>query len=193
MAKRGAHQLQIMCALGVLLGLTAAPSAQAVPKSKLRAGKAAPRFRLRTLDGTMVRLDELAYPGREKSYAKKRPVLLDFFRTDCAPCRKSMPELVEMHKAHKGLEVVLIALLEKKDGRAKLERYLAKNQLPFTVAVDGNAYVAERYLGNPVTLPATFLIDHNGTLKKVKYGAGKLKKTFDKVTKAALAAHKGGR
>ena len=70
------------------------PSADAVKE-----GQPAPAFKLRALDGAMVRLDERAYPGKEKSYATKRPVLVDFFRTDCGPCRASMPDLVALHAA----------------------------------------------------------------------------------------------
>jgi hypothetical protein len=40
------------------------------------------------------------------------------------------------------------------------------------VIVDDNEHVSKKYLGNPVTLPATFLLDENGVLRKAKYGAG---------------------
>ena len=188
MAEHGAQQLQVVAlTLAALVAFPVSVSASA----KLKSGDKAPKFRLRTLDGTMVRLDELAYTGREKRYAKKRPVLLDFFRTDCAPCRKSMPDLVKLHKefSKRGLEVVLVALLEREEGREKLERYLKSQRLPFTVVVDSTEYVAERYLGNPVTLPATFLLDRNGKLKKVKYGAGNLRAEFESPMKEALKAH----
>lgn len=158
----------IFAALVASMVLTGAPS-----KGPLKPGDAAPAFRLRATDGAMVRLDELAYPGKEKSYAKKKPLFLDFFRTDCQPCLKAMPELVGLHKKYSGdgLEVILIALLEEGDGRAKLEKYVADNKLPFRIVVDDNEHFAKKYLGDPVTLPATFLIDENGTLKKAKYGA----------------------
>lgn len=144
------------------------------PGKLLELGKPVPAFKLRALDGAMVRLDEIAYPGKEKRWAKKRPLLLDFFRTDCGPCRTAMPDLVAFYKAHKdeGLEVVLVALIEPEDGRGKLERYLAEQRLPFTVVVDETEHFAKKYLGKTVQLPATFLIDRDGKLVKSKYGAG---------------------
>lgn len=156
-------------ALVASLLLGAAP----VGKGPLKPGDKAPEFRLRAIDGAMVRLDELAYPGKEKNYAKKKPLFLDFFRTDCVPCKNAMPELVGLHQKYgaQGLEVVLIALLEEDSGKAKLEKYVADNKLPFRIVVDENEHFAKKYLGDPVTLPATFLIDENGTLIKAKYGA----------------------
>ena len=136
-------------------------------------GEKAPSFRLRTLDGAMFRLDEHAYPGREKSYAKKRPVLLEFFRTDCAPCLRAMPDLVRMARTQETprLEIVVIALLEEEEGEVKLRKYLKQAQLPFTVLVDATEYVAKKYLGNPITLPASFLISPDGVLLKKANGA----------------------
>src|SRR5687768_14912552 len=150
-----------------------AATAAGPKKEPLKAGGAAPVFRLRALDGAMVRLDEIAYPGKEKSYAKKRPILLDFFRTDCKPCINAMPELVGLHKkyAAEGVEVLLVALLETEDGRKKLEKYLGEQKLPFKIVVDEAEHFAKLYLGDPVTLPATFLCDGPGTVAKAKYGA----------------------
>lgn len=145
----------------------------AQPHTPLAEGSSAPAFKLRALDGTMVRLDELAYKGREKSWAKKRPVLIDFFRTDCGPCRQTMPELVQLSKDYKdrGLEVVLIALLEPEDGKAKLQRYLAEQKLPFTVVLDETEHFSKKYLGKQIVLPATFLLDREGVIRGVKHGA----------------------
>ena len=154
----------------VAAALLAAPSTFAAPPE---IGKRAPVFRLRMLDGTKVNLDDLAYPGREKRYSKKRTVLLDFFRTDCSPCRAAMPDLLKLHGTYgkRGLDVVLVALLEPEQGRPKLEKYLAGHPVPFTVLVDPTEYFAKKYLGESGALPATFLIDKDGALVKAKKGA----------------------
>lgn len=155
--------------------------ADAKKKPKLEMGDPAPSFRLRALDGAMVKLRDLAYPGDERSYAKKRPVLLDFFRTDCRPCLEAMPELVQVHEKYKdkGLQVILVAILEEADGRKKLQQYLARSALPFTVVVDPNDHFAKKYLGDTVSLPATFLISRHGKLMAAKYDAkGSLQEHF---------------
>ncbi len=139
----------------------------------LKTGELAPSFRLRTPKGALVRLDEIAYPGPEKSYAKKRPVLLDFFRTDCSPCRISVPELVQLHNEFgpQGLQVVMVALLEQEAGRKKLDAFLEQKKLPLTIVIDENEHFTRKFLGNTVPLPTTFLIDANGTVQKIKLGA----------------------
>lgn len=176
-------------ALATMLPLSAFA---APPKGPLlKPGEPAPAFRLRALDGAMVKLEDLAYPGPEKSYAKKHPILVDFFRTDCEPCMKAMPELVAVHQKFNpfGLEVVLVALLEDQDGRKKLESYLATQKLPFKVVVDQSNHFAKKYIGETVSLPATFLIERNGVLKQAKYDAkGSLAEYFAKEIEAALAA-----
>ena len=187
---------QILLATACTLAL--ASPAEAGPKpatsGTLKPGDAAPSFKLRALDGAMVRLDELAYTGKEKKWAKKRPVFLDFFRTDCEPCMKAMPDLIKIHEKYssRGLQVVLVALLEENDGRKKLESYLAKNKLPFTVVVDNTGHHAKMYLGELVTLPASFLINRDGVLQKVKYGAtGTYDEHFGAELDKVLTEHAG--
>lgn len=154
-----------------------APGSDALPA----VGEAAPVFRLRDLSGAMVRLDEMAYPGKEKSWAKKRPLLLDFFRTDCRPCRAALPELVSLHERYSaaGLEVLIIALLEAEDGRAKLEAFLKEAKLPFKVAIDESEHFATRYLGKEAALPATFLLDREGKIVVLRRKGGPMAEVFE--------------
>ncbi|MEQ9501574.1 MAG: TlpA disulfide reductase family protein [Deltaproteobacteria bacterium] len=180
----------------LLAGLMAASTATARPKKKSKTpkpGDAAPAFQLRALDRAMVRLSDLAYEGRERSYAPKRPVLLDFFRTDCEPCLAAMPELVKTHEKYqaRGLYVLLVALVEEGDDDAKkLQRYLDEKKLPFTVVVDRADYVSQKYLGKVVALPATFLIDREGKVVKSKHDAkGSLVEYFSAEIETTLAAH----
>ncbi len=167
----------------------AAPANAAAGAGAVAEGQPAPMFKLRALDGTLVRLDERAYPGKEKSYAKKRPVLVDFFRTDCGPCRTAMPELVKLHAAWsaQGLDVYLIALLEAEQGRAKLDAYLAEAKLPFPVLLDETEHFTKKYLGSTVSLPATYLISPEGVVLKTKHGAkGTLEAHFEPAIRAAV-------
>ncbi len=170
-----------------------ARAASARPGGKqLTVGKPAPNFRIRALDGAMVRLDERAYAGREKGYAPKHPVLLDFFRTDCEPCIRALPQLVTLHESHhrQGLEVIMVALLEEDAGDRKLAQFLARHELPFVVVKDIHGHVAEKYMGKVVSLPATFLIDRTGILRKTKFsGRGNLETHLGTELSAVLTEH----
>lgn len=178
----------------LLLTLTAGfmfPAATVAAPKLPAVGQPAPNFKLRAMDGAVYRLTDFAFTKKAWGRKTKQPVLLDFFRTDCDPCLKSMPELVELHNtyASRGLKVIVVALLEEEDGRKKLETYLAGKNFPFLLVVDPTDFVAQRYLGKTVSLPATFLIDKNGTLLQTKHDAkGSLLKYFkDTLTKVTTA------
>lgn len=165
----------------MMMLLCAALAIAAPPVPAAVEGQPAPKFQLREADLKLHRLEDLAYAGNESPRKKKRPVFVDFFRTDCGPCRATLPELVKLHEkwATRGVDVYLIALLEPEDGRAKLDRYLATQKLPFPVLIDDSDFYAKKYLGSTVALPATFLIDRDGKIAKVKHGAkGTLEEHF---------------
>jgi thiol-disulfide isomerase/thioredoxin len=148
--------------------------AKSAGSKKLVVGAPVPSFKLRDPKTRYVHyLKDMAFPGEPRRKKTKHPVLIDFFRTDCAPCVRSMPELVEVHKqyAARGLKVVLIALHEQTDGKTKLLKYLEQSKLPFLVLEDPTEFAAERYLGKTVSLPATFLVDPNGLLVASKFDA----------------------
>lgn len=65
-------------------------------------GEVAPQFEAQLISGENMKLSDL----------KGKYVLLDFWGTWCAPCRKEIPEVKALYKKHhnKGFEVVSIAL-----------------------------------------------------------------------------------
>jgi peroxiredoxin len=132
-------------------------------------GAPAPGFSLYDTEGALVSLSDLAYKGKEQAHRPKKVVVLDFFRTDCKPCRKSLPHLVQLCGKLKGkpVQLVLVALLEEEEGEEKLKAFLAKNPLPFTVLIDTYGVVAKKYVrkGNGFELPSLFAIDRNGVLR----------------------------
>lgn len=182
------HATKIVFLAAVCLVLPAAGT-PAAGGPKVRVGDQAPDFSLRDLDSNLVRLSDLAYPGEEVSWKKKKKVLLDFFRTDCKPCIKKLPEIIAYHNKHKDeVRVVLIALLESERGREKLDRFLKENEVPFPVLVDSYETVAKKYIvdGETVTLPAIFLISKNG---KVRARLQEIKCGLEKALQRALAGN----
>jgi peroxiredoxin len=133
-------------------------------------GKPAPAFSLRDRDGALVSLSDLAYAGEERRGRPRRAVVIDFFRTDCEPCKKSLPRLGELHKklAARGLRVIMIALLEDEEGQEKLDRFLKQRPQPFLVLVDPYGAAAKKYLRSEkggYEIPALFVIDKRGVLR----------------------------
>lgn len=153
-------------ALLLLVGLLSASTARAEPPP---VGKAAPGFSLRDREGALVSLGDLAYPPPDRPGRPRQVVVLDFFRTDCAPCKKALPKLVELHRkmAGKPLKLILMALLEDEEGEEKLDRFLKANPVPFLVLVDAYGAVAKKYISgkNGYQIPSLFVIDRGGVLR----------------------------
>ena len=116
-------------------------------------------------------VDQASYPKVIAAH-KGKVVLANFWATWCVPCRKEMPQLVQLsHKlAARGFELVMISADEAEqqaaaakvlqDNRAEGANYLLKtaDNDKFYPAVDAKWFSGE--------LPALFLYDRSG--KKVR-------------------------
>lgn len=127
-------------------------------------GKTAADFSLRTPDGKQLKLSDL----------KGKVVLLDFWATWCPPCRKGIPDLVELKKKYgsKGFEVVGISL-DRDNTIADVVPFMKNYKINYPV-VYGDAAVIGNY-GNISSIPTSFLIDRSG--KIVSSHEGLMQKT----------------
>jgi len=90
------------------------------------------------LPGREIEVKGTTLAGKEidwKTYRGK-VVLVDFWATWCAPCRGQIPHMKEMHEAYheRGFEIVGISI---DSDRAALEKFLAKEKLPWICLHDG--------------------------------------------------------
>lgn len=110
-------------------------------------GKAAPDFVLPSLDGQPWQL----------SQARGQVLLINFWATWCAPCRREMPALSRLHEtmAGKGLQVIGIHVGPSKE----IGLFLEETPVSFPILVDADLALAD---WNVPMLPATFLIDSKG-------------------------------
>ena len=111
----------------------------------------APEITMHTLDGKPLTLASL----------KGQVVLLDFWASWCAPCRKSFPFLDELQKRHAtdGLRVVGLTLEE---DDAAVTSFLEAVPAAFTIARDPSELSGEAF--GVVAMPTTFLIDREGSI-----------------------------
>jgi len=97
-------------------------------------------------------------------------VLVNFWATWCAPCRKEMPMLVELYHAYqpKGLEIVGIALDEVEQAR----EFAASLGVDYPVLIGTTEVMltARQYGNNSGVLPYTVLIDRDGTIRWTHLG-----------------------
>lgn len=114
----------------------------------------APNFTLKTIDDKNLSLSD--YAGKV--------VLLDFWATWCPPCRKGIPDLIQLKKEYGDkIEIIGISL----DGITYGGRTL-KDVKPFVESskinypvVYGNTDIVEKY-GGITSIPTSFLITKDG-------------------------------
>jgi peroxiredoxin len=120
-------------------------------------GALAPDFLLEQLEGPDVRLSDF----------RGKAVVLNFWATWCDPCRKEMPQFVRAYDEHKehGLEIVAVNLQE---GKAISQRFVDDYGMDFTVVVDRDGDVGDRY--RVLGLPTTYFIDREGEIRSLFTG-----------------------
>ena len=147
------------------------PEAAAQP---LKVGQKAPDFKLRDLSGKLVRLSDYAFKGKPRKGEEKKRVILDFFRTDCPPCKKELPEVIKYYRRHgdEGVVVILIALLEPDEGKGKLRVFLDENKVPFQVLLDPYELAAKKYIARDGSfdLPSIVAISPDGKVTHILRG-----------------------
>lgn len=97
-----------------------------------------------------------------------RPLVLSFFRTDCAPCKAELPHLQALHAKYADrLAVVLI--LEDKEGHQVFEPFRVRHGITFPLLHDSRGLVCRSTL-RVQALPAVFIVAADGTVKDIRSG-----------------------
>lgn len=144
---------------GLRYGPVELPAALAPAGAKVspEEGALAPDFLLEELDGGELRLSDF----------RGRPVVLNFWATWCAPCRKEIPQLVQAYERFKGEGLVVIGL-NLQEGKAIIRPYAEDFGMDFPIAIDRDGEVGERY--RLLGLPTTYFIDRNGVIASIFRG-----------------------
>ena len=126
----------------------------------VRVGSPAPEFTLRLLTGETLSLASL----------KGKPVLVNFWASNCPHCQQEAPIMVRLYERYrdKGLAVVSINVIwdNANDARQFVETY----HLPYPVGLDGGGAIGGAY-GVEAT-PTTFFIDKSGVVRARQDGEG---------------------
>lgn len=123
-----------------------------VPAGEQKSAQA-PDFELPTTDGKKLKLSDL----------KGKVVIVDFWATWCPPCRKGVPDLVELKKKYgkKGFEVVGISL-DAPQTKGDVVPFIKDYGINYPV-VYGNEAVTISY-GGVQSIPTAFVIDKQGKI-----------------------------
>ena len=119
-------------------------------------GKEALDFTLQDTEGKTVKLSDF----------KGKVIILDFFASWCPPCRKGIPEFVELQKAYGegGFTMVGVSLTDARDTKDFAE----KSGINYPVLVDDEK--ASAVYGPIRSIPTTFVIDRDFKIVKMYIG-----------------------
>ena len=108
-----------------------------------------PDLSVRLLDGKQVRLSALLEEG---------PLLVSFWATWCAPCKKEMIFLEKFHQKYyeKGFRVLAISTDSPKS-MSKVKSYIRAKKYTFMVGLDPNQEIAKKM--NALLMPTTLILN----------------------------------
>lgn len=123
------------------------------------ASGAAPDFTLAAVGGGSKTLSD--YKGKV--------VMLNFWATWCGPCKREIPDFIEMQDAYreKGFEIVGVSL-DDPNAREAVAAFVKNEGINYDV-VYGDGSVAQDY-GGVRSIPTTFLINRDGEVVTSKVG-----------------------
>jgi len=98
---------------------------------------------------------------------KGKPVVMTFWASWCAPCKKELPALAEIHEQNKHNGLTVIGVNVDSDPAAA-RRYLAQNPLPFPVVMDHDKAIMDRFQTRGV--PTTFWVKRDGVIRQRSVG-----------------------
>lgn len=109
----------------------------------------APPLALPSVQGDIIDLDSL----------RGQVVIVNFWATWCAPCRREMPLLERAWRRLRPYGVVLLAVATQ-DDPGMLDRFLSRSPVTFPVLLDESGKTAQAWPFSGI--PATFIIDPSG-------------------------------
>lgn len=136
---------------------------QQTPVQQIAVGKEAPDFTLQSMDGKEVKLSDF----------KGKKVYLKFWASWCGPCKKSMPELMELaakpDRDFEILSVIAPGIQGEKTVDQFPQWFQEQGYKDIPVLYDTKATTFQAYQIR--SIPTEYLIDSQGKIGKIQFGA----------------------
>lgn len=147
-------------------------AAQSKAMAVLSAGQKAPKFSLKILDGERVFLSDYCGNSEASMNTPRKNVLLSFWASWCAPCKKEIPELHEVVKKYSTSDLAVF-LVNVGDNEETVSSVLKENHYTLPILMDTYGNAAGKYCpktGELVSLPTIVLIDKDGIVRYINTG-----------------------
>lgn len=158
--------LLLLC-IGLIAGVTGCGSedensAADAPKTntEAKAGKTyktnpvpAPNLDLKTLNGQTINLAEQS----------GKVLLVNFWATWCAPCRKEIPDLIDLHDEYKSDGLRVIGVATDQEGREAVKPFVDKHKINYPIVLDTSKTVQGEF-DQMYGLPTTYVVNPDGKI-----------------------------
>lgn len=138
----------------------AMPSNVAEVGSVTPRGDLAPDFAWKGADGS-----EMTFDGTRGTVT-----LVNFWATWCAPCKKELPDLVELHRAYgdRGFAVVGVATDRTPNAAGLVAEFVQQYSIPYQILL--STQEMEDAFRNVRMMPTSFLVDRDGRILQTIVG-----------------------
>jgi thiol-disulfide isomerase/thioredoxin len=116
-------------------------------------GFLAPQFALNDLSGNLVRLTDL----------KGKVVLLNFWASWCAPCRREIPSLERLYQMRKDKGFKIVAVNGERASPSQIASFADANGMSFPILLNPQGDVGGNYWVRAI--PTSFLLDKKGVIR----------------------------
>lgn len=121
------------------------------PVEKRESSQLAPNFDLTSTDGKNIKLSD--YRGKV--------VIVDFWATWCPPCRKGIPDLIDLQKQFKK-NLVVIGISLDQDTKSDVVPFVKKYGINYPVVYGTNQVIMD--YGSINAIPTSFVINKEGKI-----------------------------
>ncbi|HMF00913.1 MAG TPA: TlpA disulfide reductase family protein [Terriglobia bacterium] len=95
-------------------------------------------------------------------------ILLDFWATWCAPCRKQIPGFIDLYKRYKSRGVVVLGVsVDESPGAVK--KFVKELRVNYPILLGGGRDDLQQAFG-PIGFPTLYIIDRDGQIRSQQMG-----------------------
>lgn len=127
--------------------------------------------------------------GVVKTYSdlvKNKVVFMNFWGSWCGPCKRELPDLVQIHNELKDKDFILIGIaLERNQQTAltQVKQFAKANNLQYMIFIENDQRALSNAYGGISAVPTTFVIDKQGGVAQAKQGLGTKQEFMEMINK----------
>lgn len=112
----------------------------------------APEFELKSTTGKAIKLSDF----------KGKIVIVDFWATWCPPCRKGIPDLIDLQNKYKDKLIIIGISVDQEKTINDVKPFVKKYGINYPVVYSDNKVITD--FGGIESIPTSFIIDQKGNV-----------------------------